>query len=78
MAVCDGRIFAGLVMRGMTQGQLAQETGITRQYIGEIIRGRRTPTFSEMERISKALNMKVGDLFSRDHAYIPMGEPSSR
>jgi putative transcriptional regulator len=49
--------------RGMTQERLAQLTGLARQSIISIERGRFLPTIETALRLSDALNVAVEDLF---------------
>lgn len=46
----------------MTQEDLAEKVGVSRVYIGYVEQGRNTPTLEILEKIAKALKMKVGDL----------------
>lgn len=46
----------------MTQEDLAEKVGASRVYIGYVEQGRNTPTLEILEKIAKALKMKIGDL----------------
>jgi predicted transcriptional regulator len=46
----------------MTQGQLAERTGVTREYIARLEAGRYDPSLSTIEKLAKALKMKPADL----------------
>lgn len=48
---------------GLTQEQLSELTGISCDYLSEIERGKRTPSFKRMIMISNALNIDVYLLF---------------
>jgi transcriptional regulator with XRE-family HTH domain len=48
--------------RGMTQGQLAEKTGVTREYIARLEAGRYDPSLSTIERLAKALKVKPAEL----------------
>jgi transcriptional regulator with XRE-family HTH domain len=42
--------------RGMTQEQLAEESGFSQQYISDLERGRRNPTIVSLYELAQALN----------------------
>jgi transcriptional regulator with XRE-family HTH domain len=48
--------------RGMTQEKLAEKAGFSRQYIARLEMGRHDPTLSTVEKLAKALKVKVGKL----------------
>lgn len=52
--------------KGFTLQELARETGISYQAIGQYERGERNPSFAQMERLAKAFNMPVADLIGDD------------
>ncbi len=47
---------------GMTQEDLAEKVGVSRVYIGYVEQGRNSPSLEILERIAKALRVKIGDL----------------
>lgn len=49
--------------RGLTQDRLSEISGISTDYLSQIERGKRTPSFKRMELIAKALNIEVYKLF---------------
>ena len=49
--------------RGITQEALAHEAGLNRAYIGYIERGERKPSVETLEKIAKALNVRIFELF---------------
>ncbi|MBQ8475757.1 MAG: helix-turn-helix transcriptional regulator [Candidatus Gastranaerophilales bacterium] len=49
--------------QGLTQEKLSELTGISTDYLSEIERGKKTPSFKRMELIAKALNLEVYKLF---------------
>ncbi|MBR5556054.1 helix-turn-helix transcriptional regulator [bacterium] len=51
------------IERGLTQEQLSELTGISADYLSEIERGKKTPSFKRMELIAKALDVEVYKLF---------------
>jgi len=48
---------------GFTQEKLSELSGISPDYLSEIERGKRTPSFKRMDLIAKALNIEVYKLF---------------
>ncbi len=49
--------------QGLTQEKLSEMTGISTDYLSEIERGKKTPSFKRMELIAKALHLEVYKLF---------------
>lgn len=45
--------------RGMTQQQLAEKAGISREYLTRLEGARHDPTLTVLERLAKALGVKV-------------------
>jgi len=52
--------------REMTQERLAELSGLSLQYIGEIERGTRNPSLTSMESLAKALDLPIAELFNMD------------
>jgi len=48
--------------KGLSQDNLAEKAGLHRTYIGGIERGERNVSILNIERIAKALNVKIDDL----------------
>jgi transcriptional regulator with XRE-family HTH domain len=48
--------------RGLSQRDLADESGVSREYIARIELGQHDPTLSTLEKLAKALGVKVGGL----------------
>jgi transcriptional regulator with XRE-family HTH domain len=48
--------------RGLTQRELADGSGVSREYIARIELGQHDPTLSTLEKLAKALGVKVGRL----------------
>jgi transcriptional regulator with XRE-family HTH domain len=48
--------------RGLTQEQLAKKSGVSRTYLARLETGRQDPTLSTLEKLAKALGVKVGRL----------------
>jgi transcriptional regulator with XRE-family HTH domain len=48
--------------RGMSQESLADEVGIHRTYVGDVERGLRNVCLLNLVRISRALDVRLGDL----------------
>ena len=51
--------------RGLSQEQLAFQSGIHRNYIGGIERGERSPTVAVVVKLADALDVSLTDLFKR-------------
>jgi XRE family transcriptional regulator, regulator of sulfur utilization len=49
---------------GVSQEKLGLLSGLHRTYIGAIERGERNPSVLSLEKIAKALKVRVGDLFN--------------
>ncbi|MGE0559203.1 MAG: helix-turn-helix domain-containing protein [Burkholderiales bacterium] len=49
--------------QGLSQEMLAEKSGLHRTYIGSVERGERNVSIDNVERIAKALNIKVAELF---------------
>jgi len=49
--------------KGLTQEDLAEKINVDRSYMGFIERGERNPTLDKIEKISKALNITLSELF---------------
>lgn len=47
----------------LTQEKLAEKVGISRAYMGYIEQGRYAPSLEVVEKIAKALKVKLSDLF---------------
>ena len=48
---------------GLTQEKLSEVSGISSDYLSEIERGKRTPSFKRLDLIANALNIEVYKLF---------------
>ncbi len=48
--------------RNLTQAQLAERVGFSREYIARLETGRHDPTLSTLEKLAKALNVQLGKL----------------
>ncbi|MBQ3640440.1 helix-turn-helix transcriptional regulator [bacterium] len=49
--------------KGYTQDKLSEICNISADYLSQIERGKRTPSFKRMELIAQALNIEVYKLF---------------
>jgi transcriptional regulator with XRE-family HTH domain len=49
--------------KGLTQEQLADLSGISRQYIGDVERGERNIAIVNIEKIARALGVTLRELF---------------
>ena len=50
-------------IKGLTQEDLAEISGLSRQYIGDVERGTRNISLINIEKIANALNMTLSELF---------------
>ena len=48
--------------RGLTQGQLAANAGISREYLARLETARQDPTVTTLEKLAKALRVTAADL----------------
>lgn len=48
--------------KGFTQDKLGEITGLDRSYISDIERGVRNPGLKNIEKLAKALGVKISDL----------------
>jgi transcriptional regulator with XRE-family HTH domain len=48
--------------RRWSQSQLAEKAGLSREYVTRIERGRQDPTLGTLERLAKALKVKLVDV----------------
>lgn len=62
----NDRMRAARTARDLTQAELAQRIGVTRQTIGAIEKGDYNPTIQLCLRICKALGKTLDDLFWED------------
>jgi transcriptional regulator with XRE-family HTH domain len=49
--------------RGLSQEALAEKAGVHRTYIGMIERAEKNITLTNVEKIAKALGLRIGNLF---------------
>lgn len=49
---------------GLSQEKLAERTGVHRTYIGMIERAEKNITLENIEKVAKALNLKLSEFFS--------------
>lgn len=47
---------------GLTQEDLAEKVGVSRVYIGYVEQGRNTPSLEILEKIAKALKVRLSDI----------------
>jgi len=50
---------------GISQEQLAFKAGITPSYLGQVERGEKSPTIDSLEKVAKALNISLEQVFSK-------------
>lgn len=53
--------------KGVTQEQLAEGAGLSVDFLSLIERGQRAPSFKTLEQLSKALSIRVRDLFDFEY-----------
>ena len=53
------------IARGWSQERLAETAGLDRSYVGEIERGRVSPTLLTLEKLATALPLSASELISR-------------
>ena len=51
--------------KGLSQEKFAEYAGVHRTYIGMIERGEKNITITNIEKIAKALNLSIEELFSQ-------------
>jgi transcriptional regulator with XRE-family HTH domain len=59
---------------GLSQAQLARESGVDRATINKIEQGKRSPSIATLESLSRTLTVEVADFFPKAQA--PLPEPS--
>lgn len=52
------------VDRGLSQENLAVDAGVNRTYVSGVERANENPTIEVLERLAKALSIKIVDLFA--------------
>ena len=53
--------------RNITLTQLSKMTGISKSTLNNIENGRTSPTLDQLERIAKALNVKISSLYESEY-----------
>lgn len=53
-------------LRGMSQETLALEANINAAFVGHLERGLKSPTVTTLEKITEALGISLGELFSEE------------
>jgi transcriptional regulator with XRE-family HTH domain len=56
--------------RGVSQEQLALKAGITPSYLGQVERGEKSPTIDSVDKVARALQVSLEELFSFEHAQL--------
>jgi transcriptional regulator with XRE-family HTH domain len=56
---------------GLSQAQLARESGVDRATINKIEQGKRSPSIATLENLSRALGVEVADFFPKAQAPLP-------
>ena len=55
----------GRSLLGISQGELAERSGLHRTYISDLERGARNPSIESIEKLARALHVSVAKLFER-------------
>ncbi len=59
--------------RRWSQERLAEVSGLDRSYVGEIERGAVSPSLATLEKLAKALDLRLSELISRsERTLIPL------
>jgi transcriptional regulator with XRE-family HTH domain len=66
------------VKLGLSQVQLASDSGVDTSYISRIERGLENPTITTLNKIAKALGVGTVDLLAKPHGKKPKPLPSGR
>ena len=66
------------IAQGWSQERLAETAGLDRSYVGEIERGRVSPTLLTLEKLATALQLAPSELISRCELHNPADAPSKR
>lgn len=56
------RVLAASAERDLSINRLADFAGVSRGYLSELLRGKKTPTLTTVERIAEALEVSACDL----------------
>ena len=64
--------------KDMTQERLADLSGLSIQYIGEIERRKRNPSLTSIEALAKALGMTVSDFFDLEQFQVSPEEMKAK
>jgi len=62
---------------GLSQAQLARESGVDRATINKIEQGKRSPSIATLESLSRVLAVEVADFFPKAQAPLPLEEPAA-
>lgn len=73
MAMLGKRIRAARVSKDMTQYALAEEVGVSQNFLGDIERGVKAPSITTAIRLANVLNMSMDTMFA-DSLTIPANE----
>ena len=57
---------------GLSQSQLARESGVDRATINKIEQGKRSPSIATLESLSRTLGVEIADFFPKVQATLPL------
>jgi transcriptional regulator with XRE-family HTH domain len=61
--------------RGVSQEQLALKAGITPSYLGQVERGQKSPTIDSIDKVARALQVSLEELFTFEYAELVHVDP---
>jgi len=62
---------------GLSQSQLARESGVDRATINKIEQGKRSPSIATLESLARTLGVEVADFFPKAQATLPLEESAA-
>lgn len=58
-------------MKGLTQEELGEKAKLNYKFIGELERGKVNVSLDSLLRITNALNVEIGDIFTKSRDLVP-------
>jgi transcriptional regulator with XRE-family HTH domain len=62
---------------GLSQTQLARESGVDRATINKIEQGKRSPSIATLESLSRTLGVEIADFFPKAQSPLPLEESAA-